>query len=84
MGLRGREIRELYSCHASRNKLPGATVGLDSDRPREASAAQRPGEPLAGEIEEKAESSVDRLRILERLSYVGIEQDHVRPLLVAL
>lgn len=39
---------------------------------------------MPGKIEKKAESPVDRLRILEGLSHIGIEQDHVRSLLVAL
>lgn len=42
------------------------------------------GDCLPGKVEEEAESPVDRLRILEGLSHVGIEQDHVRTLLVVL
>ena len=37
---------------------------------------------LLGEIEKKAERPIDHLRILEGLSHVGIQQDHIRPLLV--
>jgi hypothetical protein len=42
------------------------------------------GNLLLGKIEEEAESPIDRLRVLERLGHVRIEQDDVRTLLVAL
>src|SRR6187402_1901726 len=42
------------------------------------------GDLLPCEIQQEAESAIDRLRILEGLSNVGLEKDNVRTLPVAL
>ena len=42
------------------------------------------GRLAPGEVEQEPECAVDRLGVLEGLRHVGIEQDHVGALLIAL